>query len=226
MRKTYKGHIKDLGVNGRFDAAKRDWNVEGGFNYLINEPDDSWMFTKVKAKEIWHGLSSETLGDLRQALTMAKGPVPKSEWDNSVLGDLASDKVAGGKAGKLTAPNTPLHPAVARAAAAPKGQASLAQQDAARPKRSIKKRSYGDSSFEGYGEGFPDDDTGMETGYSTGEGDGPGGQKRRKKVGGDSATAHTWREDPLISDVSQNPGPAQFGATARPQSYGPGMVGA
>jgi hypothetical protein len=54
--------------------------------------------------------------------------------------------------------------------------------DLPRPKRNAKKRTYGDSSFEGYGEGFVDDDT-QETGYSTAEGDDRAvSRKRPKKV--------------------------------------------
>jgi len=205
IRKTYKGHIKNLGVNGHFDSVKRELDDENSFVRLILEPDDSWNARQVKAKDIKDGLSSEVQGHLRMAMTMAKGQIPRSVWDSSVLGDLASDKLSGSVKQSLsarpTAPNTPLHPA---AISRPKTQqASVA--DPARPRRSIKKRSYGDNSYEGYGEGYPDDD-GLDAGYSTGEGEDRGaGQKRRKK----------------------NPGPAQFAtAPVRQQSYGPGMVGA
>jgi len=219
IRKTYKGHIKKLGVNGHFDSVKKDPKSPSHLLRLVGEPEDSWLARQVKSKEIEWGLSAETLSKLQSAMTMARGPIPKSEWDSSVLGDLAADKVsAGGKplSAKGTAPNTPLHPSVAR----PKGQQPLAQ-DAARPRRSIKKRSYGDSSFEGYGEGFPDDDGGVDTGYSTGEGEGGASQKRRKKV---LLTGRTFGDEPL-ADTSQNPGPAQF-AAGPVRQYGPGMVGA
>ena len=111
---------------------------------------------------------------------MSKGLVPKSLWDSSVLGELGPGK--GDKqspSARPTAPNTPLTSAIGiQRAKAP----AMGAQEAARPKRSIKKRSYGDSSYEGYGEGYPDDDGGAETGYSTGEGDMAPGHKRRKKV--------------------------------------------
>ncbi len=88
-----------------------------------------------------------------------------------------------------TAPNTPLN---IPNAGPRKPQGGLPAQDAARPQRSIKKRSYGDSSFEGYGETFPDDDLGQDAGYSTGEGDRVGGQKKRKKVSPDSSSSFSF----------------------------------
>ena len=108
----------------------------------------------------------------------------------------------------------------------PKGQQPGAASDASqvRPQRSIKKRSYGDSSFEGYGEGFPDDDANGDAGYSTAEGEGPG--KRRKKV----LNVLSCGLENSLADALQNPGPAQFPTSAagpvRQQNYGPGMVGA
>lgn len=222
IRKTYKGHIKKLGVNGHFDSVKREVNAEDSFIRLVFEPADSWTARQVTAKEIGRGLPAEVQSHLRAAMTMARGPIPKSEWDSSVLGDLAADKVAGvvkpPASGKATAPGTPLHPAVSR----PKVQQPLAQE-AARPRRSIMKRSYGDSSFEGYGETFGDDDGGLDGGSSTGEGDDrSAAQKRRKKV----LAGLSCRDEPL-ADALQNPGPSQFTAgQVRQQSYGPGMVGA
>ncbi len=232
IRKTYKGHIKKLGVNGHFDSVKRELDAEDGFMRLIHEPEDSWSARQVKSKEVERGLSDESLAALRQAMTMARGTIPKSDWDSAVLGDLASEKLSGGGksslSGKATTPNTPLHPGVARSKAplpATLAQVQAQAQEAARPRRSIKKRSYGDSSFEGYGEGFPDDDGGADAGYSTGEGDERGtGQKRRKKVLSDSPPR---RHVEPLADVLQNPGPAQFASgPVRQQNYGPGMVGA
>lgn len=111
---------------------------------------------------------------------MAKGPIAKSVWDTSVLGELAPSNGDGkaSSSAKNTAPNTP---SASTPTATDRPKTHLAPgQDPTRPRRNIRKRTYGDSSFEGYGEGFPDDDGGADTGYSTGEGE--GGQKRRKKV--------------------------------------------
>ncbi|OAA68749.1 mediator of RNA polymerase 2 transcription subunit 19 [Niveomyces insectorum RCEF 264] len=214
MRKTYKGYMKKLGVSGHFEPVKRDEGDESDFMRLITEAEDSWQARQVKTKEIRYGLQGDVEADLRQAMTMNKGPIPKAVWDSSVLGDLAPEKLLfiGAKPGSVrgTAPNTPLHPAVmarsSKAQPSPSfgttgAAAAGGGPDLARPRRANKKRSYGDNSFEGYGEGFPDDDGG----YSTGEGDGPN-HKRRKK----NSTPTT--QYPV--------------APVRQQSYGPGMVGA
>jgi len=179
IRKTYKGHIKKLGVQGVWDSVKEDWQRQDSLLNLAKCPDLEWNVHFVVNKDINDGITPELQGKLLRAATMSKGLVPKTLWDSSVLGEIGP----GGKGEKQTtsarptAPNTPLTYG-ANNIQRPKPM-STAAQEAARPKRSVKKRSYGDSSFEGYGEGYPDD--GAETGYSTGEGDmAPG--KRRKKV--------------------------------------------
>ncbi|EHA51535.1 hypothetical protein MCOR27_004226 [Pyricularia oryzae] len=199
MRKTYKGHIKKLGVAGHFDAVKKNHEDPSSLLAMYFAPAEDWINTEVHGKDITAGLSNEALQNLSRATTMARGPISKKDWDTSVLGDL--DKAAKQtSSAKVTAPNTPLNlPPLNR----PKGSQPPAGE-AARIRRVGKKRSYGDSSFEGYSEAFTDDDPGADVGYSTGEGD--GGQKRRKK----------------------NPGtPAQnYPSAVRQQNYGPGMVGA
>jgi len=197
LRKTFKGHMKRLGVAGQFEPHKKAEAAPSEFLAMVHMPELEWNVHHVTGREIEDGLSSASLANLGRAMTMSKGPVPKEVWDTSVLGDLAPS----GEGHKASAkPNTPGTPLTSMPTNTSRPKPHLAAgQDPARPKRSIKKRAYGDSSFEGYGEGFPDDDLG----YSTGEGD--AGQKRRKK---NSGTASPY------------PNPM------RQQSYGPGMVGA
>ncbi|KAK3378211.1 Rox3 mediator complex subunit-domain-containing protein [Podospora didyma] len=179
IRKTYKGHIKKLGVQGHFDSVNEDAERPDGLLSLSNYPIDEWNVHYVRGKDIIDGFIPEVKAKLPRAATMCKGLMSKSLWDSSVLGEIGPGK--GEKqstSARPTAPNTPLASTVGLQRA--KSQAPTSQ-DAVRPKRGIKKRSYGDSSFEGYGEGYPDD-MGTETGYSTGEGEMGPGQKRRKKV--------------------------------------------
>ncbi|KAJ6438483.1 cytochrome P450 [Purpureocillium lavendulum] len=216
LRKTYKGHIKRLGVAGHFDVQKKKEGEPSDFLAMLQVPELEWNVHQVKGREIGDGLSQATVSALGRAMTMAKGPIPKGVWDSSVLGDLAP---GGGEASKPvsakpSAPNTPLAPSP-NAMGRSKPQVPTGQ-DLLRPRRNVMKRSYGDSSYEGYQEGFPDDDTG----YSTGEGE--GGQKRRKKVGSSEQSGdglHTSNAEQ--SSESTPPYP-----TMRQQSYGPGMVGA
>ncbi|KAF3770946.1 hypothetical protein M406DRAFT_105569 [Cryphonectria parasitica EP155] len=177
MRKTYKGQIKKLGLTGHFDAVKKEPNDRDGFLSLIDCPPEEWHVLFEKAQEIENGLKPEVQRALPKATTMIRGPIAKDKWDSSVLADFAGDRGARGTP-KVTAPGTPLHPASGGTAPRLKGQ-TPGVQDAARPRRAGKKRSYGDNSFEGYGDGFQDDETGADTGYSTGEGE---GTKRKKKT--------------------------------------------
>lgn len=218
LRKTYKGHIKRLGVAGHFDVQKKKEDAPSDFMALLQVPELEWNVHQVKGREINDGLSEATISSLGRAMTMSKGPIPKSIWDTSVLGDLAPSHGEGAKPGapaKATAVSTP--PVGTPTGSAMKGQLPPGH-DPNRPRRNIKKRSYGDSSYEGYGEGFPDDDAG----YSTG--DGEGGQKRRKKVSGLVNTDLATRKVSVLTE-SQNGNTPPY-PTVRQHSYGPGMVGA
>ena len=178
LRKTYKGHIKRLGVAGHFDVQKKKEGEPSEFLAMLQVPELEWNVHQVKGREIADGFSHATLSTLGRAMTMAKGPIPKGVWDSSVLGDLAPGNNADASkpmSVKPAAPRTPLASTPPMAAGRPKPQAPMGQ-DLLRPRRNAKKRSYGDASYEGYQESFPDDDHG----YSTGEGE--GSQKRRKKV--------------------------------------------
>lgn len=186
LRKTYKGHMKRLGVAGHFDVVKKPEDTLSDFMAMLQVPDMEWDIHHVKGQEITNGLSETTIANLGRAMTLSKGPIPKAVWDTSVLGDLTA--TTGGdvaKSNKPTTPGTPLAttPGATNRLMKPNSTAPSQGDDPQRPKRSIKKRSYGDASFDGYGEGYVDDDGG----YSTGEGE--GGRKRRKGVGSNGPVA-------------------------------------
>jgi hypothetical protein len=181
VRKTYKGYIKSLGISGQFDAVKGDWTQDGSLFSLINPVGPTptreiWEAAHVRGREIEKGIPDNVRSSLSKAVVMARGVIPKERWNPSVLGEI----------GNPTASLDPLKAAPTKAKA-PMSQSttSVPKQnrgaaDIPRPKRSVKKRSYGDASYEGYGEGYIDDDAG----YSTGDGDDrAGGRKRPKKVG-------------------------------------------
>ncbi|KYK61472.1 Mediator of RNA polymerase II transcription subunit 19 [Drechmeria coniospora] len=225
LRKTYKGHIKRLGVAGHFDVVKKKDGDLSDFMAMIQMPDLEWGVHQVRGRDISDGLSEATRSVLGRAMSMTKGPIPKAVWDASVLGDLASGNGDASKpvSARPSAPNTPSANTPSASTPNPMGRPkSLLPpgHDPLRPKRNIKKRSYGDSSYEGYGEGFPDDDAGADTGYSTGEGE--GGAKRRKKVS-DSASPPS---PGVLSNTDQNHESTSPYPAIRQQSYGPGMIGA
>jgi hypothetical protein len=176
LRKTYKGQIKTLGLSGHFDVIKKE---PSEFMELLMAPEEDWQNRVVLGKDIERGFSSAVQSNLTKATTMARGQIPKALWDNSVLGDLAPGsalkKTNPDQVPRATAPSTPT---LSVAGLAQKPSKLLAPQvDRA---RRLKKRSYQDSSFDGYGEAYGDDDTG---GYSTGDGDDRSSKlKRRKQV--------------------------------------------
>ncbi|KAM6512618.1 hypothetical protein FSOLCH5_010327 [Fusarium solani] len=185
LRSSYTGHIKRLGIAGHFKVQKvenrgeNDPQEESDFAQILHLGDEDWNNSFVRGREISLGLSQSSLSSLGRAVSMAKGSIKKDVWDTSVLGLQSSNgELKQPSSARPTAPNTPLN--VPGAVGRLKAQGASAN-DPNRPRRNIKKRTYGDSSFEGYGEGYPDDDNAMEGGYSTGEGE--GSQKRRKKVG-------------------------------------------
>lgn len=175
VRKTYKGHIKRvLKLSGNFDSVKKEIEAPDTLWSMMAQPDEIWdsQFSHA-SKEIDMGLPQSVTGQLGKAMTMARGIIPKDTWNNSVLGE-------------LVAPPTPSEPAkavqngVKKAPSQPGVMPRPPKVEGPRPKRNIKKRTYGDASFEGYGEGFVDDDA--HDGYSTGDGDERMGRKRPKKV--------------------------------------------
>ncbi|KAE9375009.1 Rox3-domain-containing protein [Stipitochalara longipes BDJ] len=196
LRKTYKNHIKEHGVSGAFDSVKKEMDAPDTLMAMMLAPEEEWDAQYTRGKEVGKGLPENVMASMGKAFTMAKGIIPKTTWNASVLGELNVPAQTESKVlqnGSKTP--IPQNPSIAR----------TAKSDAARPKRSVKKRTYGDSSYEGYGEGYVDDDA-QETGYSTGDGEDRGGSRKRPKK---TTQSHSFQNPPM-----------------RQNSYGPGMVGA
>jgi hypothetical protein len=218
LRKTYKGKIKELGVSGKFDVVKRNDDAPDGLLAMVKQPDEEWTLQNRLGKEIENGLPSHVRANLPAAMTLVKDPVPKSLWDSSVLGEVDTSEPKSVATSFATKPVTSgtalksLHPPIT--------QQRVGKADIARPKRNVKKRGYEESSFEGYGEGYVDDDM-VDPGYSTAEGDDKGvAQKRRKKVCSDAWAVLT------VTDAFQTATGHGYPGPMRHNSYGPGMVGA
>ncbi len=180
LRKTYKGHIKNLGVNGHFDVDRNENPGPEGLMAMCMVPEEEWYIHEVQGKSVESGFSDRVRAELPKATTMARGPISKELWDSSVLGDLAPGNVPKktnhDQGPKVTAPSTPA--ASTTGAIAKSNKLHAPQVD--RMRRNNKKRSLQDSRSEGYSDGFLDDG---ETGYSTGEGDDRSAKlKRRKQV--------------------------------------------
>lgn len=139
-------------------------------------PDEDWESLRVRGRSI--GLSP-TLGEsLQSAVTLAPGPCRNQEtWDNKIGHEPPKSRMTG---------TEPKKPVAAFAPTRMNGVTSVpvrAQADD-RPKRTGRKRSYKDDSFDGYAEAYGDEDD-DEVALKSGSEDGSRGlgRKRRKKVG-------------------------------------------
>jgi hypothetical protein len=215
VRKTYKNYIsKVFQLPGAFEADKKEIESPDSLWAMMTQPEEIWDSQYGQAaKEIGMGLSDQATASLGKAVTMARvKSLPPGVWDESILGthsNKSNDAQRLAQNGSRTPVQLAQNPTVQRSS---KGEPP-------RPKRNIKKRTYGDHSYEGYGEGFVDDDL-QDAGYSTGDGDDRnGGRKRVKKVCG---LLH------LQYCVANNQKSAGMGSQAplpRHNSYGPGSIG-
>ncbi|KAL9007182.1 MAG: hypothetical protein Q9188_000116 [Gyalolechia gomerana] len=210
VRKSYEGKIKNFGLAGRNRAVKID-ELSKGLLHMAQWPAEEWHNQKVHGRDVRDGFSQATMQKLGNAMSMRKAPVPDTaeySWDD-LLGtekakplSLADERLEkprrqenGVKVnGQINGVRTQSE------------KASITKAD--RPKRTGKKRRYDDHSFEGYGEGYLDDEGDMLGdlgGYSSDDGSRRGGvsKKRRKE--------YTSTSPPTMGD--------------RRGSYGIGMLG-
>lgn len=171
MRKTFKNKVKEFGISGNFDSIKKEPETPDSLFMMMMAPQQEWDAEHTRGKEIGKGLEP-VLPSLSKAVTMAKGTIPKARWNSMVLGELATP--------------VPKAPVIQNTAKLPLVNPSIPRpkSEVPRPKRNIKRRGYGDASFEGYGEGYVDSDT-HDAGYSTNDADDRGmnlNRKRHKKV--------------------------------------------
>lgn len=174
MRKTFKNKIKAAGVNGNFDYKTDEVEQKnkipklGQLIHMMVIDEEEFNELHPWGKDIDKGLDA-LLPNIDKALTMAKGVIPKTIFDSSVLGEIGAPSSAK-QVPKQNGARTPIPQASHGGTPRPKSELP-------RPKRNVKKRTYGDSSYEGYGEGYVDDDA-PDGGYSTND----DSRKRPKKV--------------------------------------------
>lgn len=182
-----------------------------GLLELATWPEEEWHNTKVMGREVQKGISNATQAKLETATHMLPGPVPKQGVWDELIGlertkpDQASKKTenpkkqvgldaarsskakpngVAGQSGSLQKLGHPSNLTTVKANVLINGvrAESGTSSPIDRPRRTGKKRRYDDHSFDGYGDGFMDDDGG-EGGYSSGEGSRKSTtSKRRKKV--------------------------------------------
>ncbi|RKF78994.1 Mediator of RNA polymerase II transcription subunit 19 [Golovinomyces cichoracearum] len=212
LRKTYKNHIKDHQLSGNFDSIKREADDPNNIYTMMITPEEEWQKENLGRENIEDGIPDTIKQLMGKAFKMSRGVIPKSAWNNSILGDLAP-ATASVEPSRLT--QNPLK----SQQNSNLGGLKTTKLPGPRPKRSIKKRTYGDSSFEGYGEGYIDDE-GHEGEISPGDGDGVS-RKRPKKV-----CKRSFLGESIVNSAKSTQGHSFQSAHTHHNSYGPGMVGA
>jgi hypothetical protein len=183
LRKSYEGQIKNFSLAGRNKPAK-DEIPEGewsSLNLMMLEPEESWYASKVMGKKI--EVTSELQARLQKAMLLQPGRTRSHEHWEDLLGhekprpvpaqDPTGKKAVGG--------------AIQRSQVNGNGVRTMSHAggEAVRPRRAGKKRSYADNSFEGYGDGFVDDEAvDVDQSFLSNSEDGSHGpgRKKRKKV--------------------------------------------
>lgn len=195
LRKSYEGQIKNFALAGRNKPTK-DEIPEGqwsGLNLMMLEPDESWYASKVLGKKI--EVTPDMEARLQKALFLQPGRTRAHEQWDDLLGYEKPRPVqmphdpAGKRAAVPGATQRP-PPHVNGNTLRTLSHGSAAE--APRPRRTGKKRSYADDSFEGYGDGFVDDEAvDMDQSFLSNSEDGSHGpgRKKRKKVGRGVASA-------------------------------------
>lgn len=173
LRKSYEGQIKSFELPGRNKAVRGERNADedqpGPLRRMAGsapwglQTDEQWNSEHARFNI---EMTSDLHAKVKQAMQMQPGAVRNNTYWEGELG--LSDKP---KINPLPQRDQSSQPVLSRI---PNGIPRSLPQAAGEPKRQTrgKKRSYGDDSFVGYGEGYSDGDFSGDDGY----------QKKRKKV--------------------------------------------
>lgn len=190
MRRSYEGQVKTLGLAGRNKAVKHEANSKSmGLSELVAWPDEEWQNQKVAGKRLNTGFSGNFVARMEKVMKMEQNSMPKSgEWEVTLGQEklkapvaMAENKGKQSAVGhtKTSKVNGHIRSKVNNAAAIDAGRAQRATG---------KRRRYDEHSFEGYGEGYVDDEAEAvamdHDGYSSGTGGRKDSlsKKKRKKV--------------------------------------------
>ena len=189
MRRSYEGQVKGFGLAGRNKAVKHQEGTPGGLAELLAWPEEEWQNQKVAGMELEKGLPSAMMAKLEKAMKMEPGPVPKNEeWENILGHEKLKPVIPNSESKSKQTVQATTKPAKVNGQVngIPATVGTPPVGEVARPKRTGRKRRYDEHSFEGYGEGYVDDDgEGISMGgYSSGDGSKNSNvsKKKRKKV--------------------------------------------
>ena len=171
MRKSYENHLKSLGLTGKNKSIKHEEAVAAGADKMVSLrelsawPAEEWHNQKVNGKDVKKGLPDSMKATLEKAFSLNPGSVPEgSKWEDIVGLDKPNPYLI--PSADTTKPRK--DPKVNGKAAAGATRESAGATEHIRARRNANKRSYDDRSFEGYGEGFLDDEMDG-NGYESGD---------------------------------------------------------
>ncbi|KAL8702412.1 MAG: hypothetical protein Q9201_004413 [Fulgogasparrea decipioides] len=161
IRKSYEGKVKGFGLAGRNRAVKQNHEKSMGLLQMTQWPAEEWYNQKVHGRDVRSGLPEATMQKLGAAMQMQPGPVQNTaeyDWEDLLGNEKVKPLPTIDERSKQ-----PVRPDVGLEV---NGQANGIRiqlkkapiTEANRPKRANKKRRYDDAAFEGYGEGFVDDE--------------------------------------------------------------------
>jgi hypothetical protein len=180
LRKSYEGQIKGFGFSGRNKPVKGERNVEedqpgplrrmAGSSAWGLQPEEQWNAEHAKSKI---EVTTDFRAKLKQAMQMQPGTVRNNAHWEDVLGL----EKANARPASTSTPQTHGQQSQSRVPQTLPNGVVRSHQQSAEAKRQTrgKKRSYGDDSFVGYGEGYSDNDDGDGDEY---------GHRKRKKIAG------------------------------------------
>jgi Rox3 mediator complex subunit len=221
LRKSYEGQIKNFQLAGKNKPVK-DEIPEGqwsSLNLMMMEPEESWYASKVMGKKI--EVTSDLESRLQKAMFLQPGRTKDDEyWSDLLLHEKPRPAPAQETTGKRAPPSSFQRPQLNGNG----GRSTpLASGEAARPRRDKKKRSYTDNSFEGYEEGFVDDDAvDLDQAFLSNSEDGSHGpgRKRLKKVSDSIIFVMAWNgTDQVFQEHNLSNAAVMFGAAS---NYGVG----
>ena len=161
IRKSYEGQIKAFALAGRNKAIKWDASQGPSIKQLAQAPPEDYYNSRVAGKEVSKGFSTASLSRIHKVLELVPGPIPRNaEWENALGFDKTKGAIDDGKIKKQEV-SKDIPPVSVKLNGHTNGIVMNSKDsEAIRPKRASKKRRYNDESFEGYGEGYDDEDDG------------------------------------------------------------------
>ena len=146
---------------GRNKAIKWDPSQGPSIKQLAQAPPEDYYNSRVAGKEVSKGFSTASLSRIHKVLELVPGPIPRNaEWENALGVDKTKGAIDDGKTKKQeVSKDTPQLPVKLNGHT--NGIVTNSKDsEANRPKRAGKKRRYNDDSFEGYGEGYDEEEDG------------------------------------------------------------------